>query len=361
MINSLFKKNPKETPFISLDIGSSLIKIVELDMQGEKPVLKTAITIPTPSGAVNNNGIAKQGVVAEVIQKALANTDTKAKHVSFVLPASSVFIKKVNTAYVPKQGLDAAIRLDAAKYIPFNINDVYFDYQVTSVTDSTMDIIIVAVKNDLIDSYSQTISKLGLIPAIADIETFSLENAILNANPQLSESCFAAVSIGMKHTTATIAVDGKNVITGNVGSAAKLYADNLKKELEMPERDVEQVRLGNMAANFDSSVVLENLAKTTEQITAQIQKQLGVFWSSAGTDKQINKIYLTGGYATSFSLMDKLSEKTSIECELYDPFQAIEVPSSFDSKRLDELKPVIGVGVGIAQRRLGDKIHGYNG
>ncbi len=60
---SLFKK--KES-LLSIDIGSSGIKLIELDLKGSQPRLVNIAMAPLPADAFSNNSIAKTDKVAEL-------------------------------------------------------------------------------------------------------------------------------------------------------------------------------------------------------------------------------------------------------------------------------------------------------
>jgi len=68
---------------------------------------------------------------------------------------------------------------EAGKYLPFdNMEDVYYDFQIlgdNNYNPNQMDIIIVAAKKDVVNSYLEAITAAGLNVVIMDVAPFVLE------------------------------------------------------------------------------------------------------------------------------------------------------------------------------------------
>jgi type IV pilus assembly protein PilM len=64
---------------------------------------------------------------------------------------------------------------------------------------------------------------------------------------------------------------------------------------------------------------------------------------------------LTGGGAKLSGLTSVMHERLGVPVELADPFRNFRVNKSVDRGSLAELAPLLGVAVGLAIRRIGDK------
>ena len=65
---------------------------------------------------------------------------------------------------------------EAEQYIPYDIDDVNIDYQVLGESEFSPDqlnILLVAVKKDLVAEYMELIQMAGLTPKIIDVDTFA--------------------------------------------------------------------------------------------------------------------------------------------------------------------------------------------
>ncbi|MGE0072501.1 MAG: pilus assembly protein PilM, partial [Thiomonas sp.] len=91
---SLFRK--RHAPMFGLDISSSSVKLVELDMddRGQYTLLRAAME-PLEKGAVVDGNIEKLDEVVEAVRKVVRKSGTKAKQVAMALPSSAVITKKI--------------------------------------------------------------------------------------------------------------------------------------------------------------------------------------------------------------------------------------------------------------------------
>ena len=98
-----FKKGEQES-LLSVDIGTSTIKLMELDLSGERPRLKNIGVAPTPAGAVKSNMVVKPDEVAAVIRSVIeANGITATKAITAV-PGPCAFTKRITVGFAtPKE------------------------------------------------------------------------------------------------------------------------------------------------------------------------------------------------------------------------------------------------------------------
>jgi type IV pilus assembly protein PilM len=75
----------------------------------------------------------------------------------------SVIIKKISMPRMSQEELEEAIQWEAEQHIPFDINDVNIDVQIlnTDANDQTgqMDVLLVAAKKDMINDYTQVVTR----------------------------------------------------------------------------------------------------------------------------------------------------------------------------------------------------------
>lgn len=164
--------------FVALDIGSTSIKMVEavVDKSGYR-ILNLGL-LPLPSNVIQNNMVVETKPVADAIRKLMHDKGVKAKQVISAVPGRAVIMKKIQMPKQEKSELDNNIEFEAQSVIPENIDNVNLDYQVLSESQdgNKMDVLLVAVKKEIVNSYADAISEAGLVPAIMDVDYFALEN-----------------------------------------------------------------------------------------------------------------------------------------------------------------------------------------
>jgi type IV pilus assembly protein PilM len=355
LVNSLLNKKPPEN-FVGIDIGASSIKLVSIDMAGDIPKLERVASIPTPANALLNNEVRNVDTVASAISAALEANDIRAERATFCLPGPAVFTKKIQTGFMTPDDLEANLRFEAASYIPHDINAVHLDFQVLEVEEKrTMDILLVAVKNEIIEGYSAVMEAAGLEPGIADVDYFALENMFHHSYPNEGEGVVVLLDIGARYCGVSILKDRKLCFSGDVPVGGRLYTDALCETLDIEASVAEKLKAGGEAEGVDKNLLSDTLDRTTQHIASEIHRQLGFFWNAAELDTGIEKIFLSGGASRSVGLQEELAAKTGIECIIMNPFNRVSWDENFDQEFVEEISASASICVGLAMRRFGDK------
>ena len=348
----------KDEPYIALDIGSSSIKALSFDVRGAKPKLLGAAVAPTPAGAVTNNSIVKIEQVAQTIRSLIQANEMTGTRAIFAVPGPSAFTKKITIGKTSLKDLTTNIAFEAGNYIPHSIDAVHLDFQVLrSQGKATLEVLLVAVKNEIVRSFTSAIEQAGLEPAIADVDYFALENMFELNYPEEKKRTVALVNIGSRDSSVSIMSGGESLFTGDVGVGGRLYTDTLCETLQMQPAQAEQAKSGLPVEGFDEGVIQETRDRTTEHLASELHRQIGFFWNAAATDKSIEAIYLCGGASQVPGLLEELSAKTGLNCSLIKTFRGVDWSDQFDEEFIGEIGLSMGVGVGLAIRHFGDKQH----
>ena len=353
-----FLKKSSNEPYVSVDIGTSTIKLMELDVRGEKPKLLSLGIGATPANSINNNAISKPDQIAETIRSIMAANEIKSNKAVIAIPGPCAFTKKVTVGFSNVKDLAENITFEASNYIPHNIDAVHLDYQVLRRKNETsMEVLLVAVKNEIVDSFVSAVELAGLEPTVADVDYFAIENMFDLNYPEEQEKMVALVNVGARYTSINIVQDGEPLFAGDVAVGGRLYTDALCETLNMKPLEAEEAKLGDISDSYDADLVTETIERTTDHVSSELHRQLGFFWNAAASDKNIELVYLSGGSSLVPGLIEELRAKTGVPCEYVNSFRGVDYSENFDDEYLGEIGPSMGVSVGLALRRTGDKSH----
>lgn len=358
-----FLKQKKNERLVGIDIGSHSIKVVEIEINNDskdmpKPRLLSAASLPTPSNTVSNHVVTSPEKVSDVIRTIISANGVKSSKAVIGLPGPTAFTKRITMQNTPIKDLQQNIQFEAGNYIPHGADSIKLDFQVLSrPTKTTMEVLLVAVKNDIINSFEKAVSHAGLEPVIADIDYFALENMFELSYPEYNKKCVALVNIGHKYTTVNIINNGASVFTGDISLGGRLYIDALCEALQIQALEAEKILSGTIPETIKKEIVSETVDRTTEHIVDELKRQIGFFWNATATDKAIEYLLVSGGAAGIGGLVEELGQKTKISCQTINPFKHIDWQNGFEDSYVKNLAPSVAVAVGLALRRLGDKVH----
>lgn len=355
-----FLKNPAEEQLLALDIGSSSIKLAEINIHGEKPSLTALAVVPTPGGVFSNNTISDTQEVGNLIKALISKSGATAKKAVVCLPGPASFVKKITTSYTSLKEFDQTIKFEAANYIPDDLEAVHFDYQVLKHNEEkgTMDVLLVAVKNEIVKSFIDAVELAGVQPVIADIDYFTLSNIFEKSYPEALEKAVAIIDIGARYARVSIVEQGAVLFNGDIAVGSKMYNEALKDSLGLGPSDAEKAKSGIKPdlEGVQEEAIKAVLASASEQLVGELHRQLKFFTGAAELSKDIEQVYLTGGALQVPGLLEAFEKKIGKPSQILDPFATVDC-SNVSKELVDSQKHRFGVCMGAAYRRLADKRH----
>ena len=354
LLRNPFKRN---TGYLVIDIGSSSVKLAEVQQGSSGPRVTALGMASLPPTVVQSNVIQDEGPVVEAIRKLVAANGTKADQVITAVPGPAVIVKKV---ILPAQtgtgAVEAAVLAEAGHLIPDSLDNVNLDFQVIDWIEAgnKMEVLVVAVKKEIINSYTEAIRAADLEPVLVDVDYFALENMFELNYDAVESHPVALINIGARYSSINILKGGRSTFTGDVPVGGAEYNDALGRQLAMSPGDAEAAKTGRAVQGTDSALVETVIGSVTELIVEEIQRSLSFFWTAA-TDEPLGGVILSGGTAKTPGLAAQLTQRLQCAVEVANPFRRLYLERSVDRELVDACGAALAVTVGLATRRPGDK------
>jgi len=233
-------------PSLSIDIGSSSVKVVEAH-RGHGGISITGVGhAALPPTAVQNNTVVEPETVAQIISATVDELAPRTRKVVTAIPAPTVIVKKVVLPIQNAQSLESAVMMEASHLIPESLEHVNLDYQVIDWVDdgSKAEVLIVGAKKDIIASYVTAIAGAGLETVVVDVDHFALENMFeLNYDPPQGKAV-GLVDVGSRYTSINILEEGRSTYTGDVPAGGTEFNDLLMRQLGVSFDEAELLKCG---------------------------------------------------------------------------------------------------------------------
>jgi type IV pilus assembly protein PilM len=300
--------------------------------------------------------VADKDVVVRTIQSLVQNHGVKATQVISAVPGRVAIIKKIQLPVQEEEELEANVEFQASQVIPDTLENVNLDYQALDYLEvgNKMDVLLVAVKKDIINSYSQVIKDAGLTPTIIDVDYFAMENMYeINYEPE-SNDVVGLIHVGARYTSINVLKHGVSAFTGDLPVGGEAFTEALVHALQLSYDQAETLKVTGQSEGKKSADVATLLKPTADYLVAEISRTLSLYRAVAD-EEGIHKIYLSGGSAKVPGLSRILAERLGVEVELSEPFRGFKVSKNIDRDYLADSAPALAVGAGLSIRRPGDK------
>jgi type IV pilus assembly protein PilM len=351
-------RNPfkRQSGYLVLDIGSSSVKLAEVEHGPSGPRLMALGIAPLPPTVIQSNVIQDEAPVVDAIRRLVAATHAESDHVVTAVPGPAVIVKKVILPGQTGAAVESAVFAEAGHLIPDSLDNVNLDYQVIDWMEdgNKMEVLVVAVKREIINSYTEAIRAAELEPVLVDVDYFALEN-MFELNYDVPDGHpVALVNIGARYSSINILKQGRSTFTGDVPVGGAEYSDALVRQLGLSPADADAVKMGRPPRAVDATAVEPVLGSVTEFIVEEIQRALSFFWTAA-TDEPLGGIILSGGTARMPGLCAQLTQRLGCAVEVANPFRRLEIDRGVDRQLIEASGHALAVTVGLATRRPGDK------
>jgi len=336
---------------VGVDIGSHAVKVCQLKRTDKAYSVVNIGSALLPEGAVDDGTLNEPEVVGEVIADLFKNLKIKNKKVGFSISGYSVIVKKVNLAVMDDSTLEEHIMAEAEQYIPFDIEDVYLDFQdLKTSTDEIerTDVMLVAAKKDIVDDYLEMLENIGLQATIVDVDGFALENTYEYNTPK-SENV-ALVDIGASKMNINIISSGMSVVARDIVVGSRQLTEHIQNQFDLEFDEAEALKLGHQAAEEKREEIEEIFSTVCTQWVLEIKKAIDLYHSNY-PESPLNRLVLSGGGSKVAGLTDFLANETGLNVELFNPFANMTSnDKKIDRDYLKIVGPEMAIASGIAIR-----------
>ncbi|MBF0188028.1 MAG: type IV pilus assembly protein PilM [Magnetococcales bacterium] len=375
------------TPLVGLDISTTAIKAVELRPAGKGWRLFKAGVKSLPPDAVGEGKVKDVEAVSAAIRELMSEAKITTKQAAISISGSAVIIKQIQLDPLGELQLEDQINLEAEEYIPFDIEDIFLDFQILHTPkakkkkkgkkaktepapgalddEEKMDVLLVACKKELLENYQQALEEAGLEPKMCDLDLFAAANAYeqIIDPPKLGKKDEGSV-VAVVNTGATILnittlkrkpkqPAGIPVFARDQAFGGKRLTEELQRSLDLSVEEAE--RFISAGGPDDGSPPPESyeadiLGPFIDQLAGQIKQALD-FYASSNADDPIQKLCLSGGCALIPDIENRLGTILEMPVAVADPFVPLKSGKITDSMSpCLNMPPRFMVACGLAMR-----------
>ncbi len=368
--------------YLGIDIGTSSIKMVELENFKGQAKLKTYgyadVSTNILRGTVEKNNQA----IADYINLIASKSKITSRQVVAALPTFSVFNFIITLPPMPKKDLAAAIKWEAKKFIPVPIEEMILDWKILNkkkvkgnslfskktegkvetkdnsvnannisnpasahVDDKNYRILLTAAPKNLVARYIDIFKKAKLNLLSLETEAFALSRSLIGNDL----STIMVVDMGSSNTDICIIEEGVPVLNRGIDTGGESLTKGIMNSLNINQERAEQFKRDfglSAGANQNIPDVIE---KSLAAIINEIKYIFEIYQRQGAST--IDKIILTGGSAWLPKLPEYLSNLLKLPVIIGDPWDRIVYPLDLKPV-LYEIGPSMAVSIGLAMRDI---------
>lgn len=352
-----------QTPLVSVDIGSHSIKLAQLHPSGKNYELMNFAIMPLEYESIIDGVVQNMDNVVESLRNLLKAENITSQYAVASVAGEAVIIKKIKLPYMTDAELEDSIYQEAEQYIPFDIDDVRIDFQklgspgrngkapVVPEPGEEMEVLLVAVQNEIIDLRADILMEAGLKPCIIDLDVFAMVNAAGLVRDLDQMGTVALIDLGSSFTHVNILVDGISTFTRDIPQGGVACTESLMSAFSLSFKEAEAVKQGHLKPELEMNAVVNYIVQSFDKILEDVKKSFDFFQST--TNEKVEEVLLCGGGALIHGVQDLFFEKLGIPVDTLDLTPALKFSSrKFDRETISQMGPIATVALGLATRKF---------
>lgn len=335
MKNSKISNFYHDRPLFGIDIGHGSLKVFQstgmpLDVHSKrKPEIIGYGTTLFDKAAQKDGIIVQPEIIAkatfDLFDKKLVG-DITTRRAAMSIPAYRTFTRSIELPKISPGEIDAAVQLEAEQYISAPLEELYLDYEIIRQTENSLELLMVAVPNNIVNSYLDLAQLLGLESIL--IEPTLSSSARLFSLDKQKDLATIIIDFGSLSSDISI-IDKRTLVTGTVQGGGQNFTNLIQKELNVSEKEANIIKtrygLGLSKRQKDITKALDS---TLEQIIKEIKRMIRYYEERYGNERPINQILTLGGGANMPGLSEYLINYLRIPVRHSEPWHY------FDAKGL---------------------------
>jgi len=339
----------------AIDIGSNSLKALHLSAEGGAVEVIGFDNI-RHSKILTGSGVKdaeRDELIALSLRQFIQQNDLGKDDVVISVPSQNSFARFVNLPPVEPKRIPEIVKFEAAQQIPFDINDVQWDWQLMTETDSPENKVgIFAVKNEVVTSALAHFSRENVTVSYVQMAPMALYNYVLYDRADLGSSdnqAIVVLDIGAENTDLVVCTRStvwQRCIPMGGNAFTKAISDAFKLNFEKAEKLKRTATMSKYARQ-----IFQAMRPVFTDLASEIQRSLG-FYSSSNPDTKLSKIIALGGGTNMRGLLKYLQQTLRIPVEKPDSFKKLAISSDVSAAKFHESVCDFGIVYGLALQGL---------
>lgn len=344
-------------PISTLDIGSHTLKLAEfVDVKGGMEMTRYAVS---DLGVDPQSDADRSQYIITTIHDLIRESGCKPGPVQVAISGHAVFSRFVKLPPVEPEKVYQIIQYEAQQNVPFPMNEVVWDYQLISGATGDVDVMLAAIKSDIIESLVDCVRFTGLEPDLVDVAPMALYNAV-RYNYDNLPPCTLVVDIGARSTD-LVFIEAGRVFSRSVPVAGNQITQAIMNEFGISFDDAEAMKKAHAYVAFGGayegpkSETVDKVSKSVRSMMTRLHQELNRsinFYRSQQGGQQPSLLLLTGGSSVIPYTDTFLKEKLGVETDYFNPFNNVAVSEQIPAEQVGAHACEMGQLAGLALRQM---------
>ena len=340
----------------AIDIGNCSLKALNLGLNDDG-IEVLDFEVIEHSQILSAPGIDQDQLLEQIslsIAKLTEKHDLRGEYVVISVAGQTSFARFIKLPPVEPKKVPQIIQFEAVQQIPFDINEVEWDYQIMDDPDSPeVSVGIFAIKNeivsDILDSYSSENVRVSSVQ-MAPVAIYNY--AHYDSNEFGNQSKKATVVIDMGTDSTNIVICSQNTVwQRTVPMGGNDFTEAIAEAFKLDFKKAEKLKKTAPVSKY-SKQIFQAMKPVYTNFAEEVQRSIGYF--SSTNSVTLTKVVALGGGMKLQGLSKYLQQSLGTPVVRPDSFERLSVGQTASSAKFHENIAEYGIAYGLGVQALGE-------
>ncbi|MFO8013004.1 MAG: type IV pilus assembly protein PilM [Phycisphaerae bacterium] len=334
-----------------IDVGQCALKALKLQWRDDR-LRALAFDVIEHGKVLSQPDADEQALIRSALSKFLNRNNIKGSTVVISVPGQASFTRFIKLPPVEQRKIPEIVRYEARQQIPFDLEDVVWDYQTTSPPSAgprEVEVGIFAMKRDIVADYVSDFTAMRIEPDAVQMSPVALYNFLRYEQGDGSGGTIL-IDVGAENTNLVIA-DGDRVWIRNVPLGGNNFTNALCKEFKLQFAKAERLKR-HAAESKHARQIFQAMRPVFGDLLTEIQRSIG-YYTSLHRDSRIERVVALGNAFRLPGLAKFLSQNLGVEVEKVEGLKSLGESEVTSAPMFRKNLLSFGVAYGLALQGVG--------
>lgn len=334
---------------VGLDLGTSVVKAVEITLEGQEPVITGFSRVELPPG----------GSLDEAVRLVFKEGKFRSKRVVTGVSGQDTVVRYLSMPRMTDSELKLAIQFEADKLVASDEDFIIDCLPLEQPSEDgapqsdTMKVLVAACQSDRLNDQARMIQSTGLVPIAIDLDLFAISNAwemcVLPDSEGFDSSdirATALVDVGAKATSINVMRGGTSCFSREIPIGGSNMTQAVARRLGVEGFEAEAIK---RASEDHQAEVRTAIGPVLEDLASELMLSMDYVEHNEGLT--VTEILLSGGGVLAPGAAEYIEQSVARPTRLWNPLEGLRVDvNRLDVEELEAWAPSLVVAVGLASR-----------
>ncbi|RIK66314.1 MAG: hypothetical protein DCC65_10095 [Planctomycetota bacterium] len=303
-----------------IDVGQCLLKAIKLQRAGDQVEL-LAFDVVEHSQILSQVEGDSTAVIIESLKTFISRNNLSDARVVLSVPGQQTLTRFTKMPPVEPKKIPDMVQYEATQQIPFDIDEVVWDYQVFTDKDSPdVEVGIFAIRKELIRNYLTTFTDLGIEPMIVQTSPMASYNAARFEQPADMPESIVLLDMGALATDLII-MEQNRIWARPIPIGGNRFTEALVSAFKISFAKAEKLKRTAATSKY-ARQVFQAMRPVFADLVSEVQRSVG-YYTSTHRDAKIGRVIGMGNAFKLPGLQKFLQQNLQLEVDRFSGFKKL--------------------------------------